>query len=93
VIGKVKSISKFGLFVLFSDAKTGLLRWSNLPKKHGKFKSGDLIGIEVLKVHEVGKYELKFVERDFKETFGHFLEESAEQLEQLKIKNGDLRRL
>ncbi|MGL4247843.1 MAG: RNA-binding protein, partial [Lactococcus garvieae] len=26
MIGKIKSISKFGLFVLFSDSKTGLLR-------------------------------------------------------------------
>ncbi|MBS4459113.1 S1 RNA-binding domain-containing protein [Lactococcus petauri] len=93
MIGKIKSISKFGLFVLFSDSKTGLLRWSNIPKRQIKFKAGDLIEVEVLKEREVGKIELSFIEKDFKETFGSFLEETEDRLRDLSTKNGNLKRL
>lgn len=93
MIGKIKSISKFGLFVLFSDSKTGLLRWSNIPKRQIKFKAGDLIEVEVLKEREDGKIELSFIEKDFKETFGSFLEESEDRLRDLSTKNGNLKRL
>ncbi len=93
MIGKVKSISKFGLFVLFSDTKTGLLRWSNIPRKQSKYKVGDLIGVEILKVREEGKYELKFIEKDFEESFGDFLGEATERLKSLKTKNELLKRL
>ena len=93
MIGKIKSISKFGLFVLFSDSKTGLLRWSNIPKRQVKFKTGDLINVEVLKEREDGKVELSFIEKDFKETFGSFLEETGDRLRDLNTKNGTLRRL
>jgi len=93
VIGKIKSISKFGLFVLFSDSKTGLLRWSNIPKRQIKFKAGDLIEVEVLKEREDGKIELSFIEKDFKETFGSFLEETEDRLRDLSTKNGNLKRL
>ena len=93
MIGKIKSISKFGLFVLFSDSKTGLLRWSNIPKRQIKFKAGDLIEVEVLKKREDGKIELSFIEKDFKETFGSFLEETEDRLRDLSTKNGNLKRL
>ena len=93
MIGKIKSISKFGLFVLFSDSKTGLLRWSNIPKRQIKFKAGDLIEVEVLKEREEGKIELSFIEKDFKETFGSFLEETEDRLRDLSTKNGNLKRL
>ena len=93
MIGKIKSISKFGLFVLFSDSKTGLLRWSNIPKRQIKFKAGDLIEVEVLKEREDGKIELSFIEKDFKETFGSFLEETEDRLRDLRKKNGNLKRL
>ncbi|MFK4897232.1 S1 RNA-binding domain-containing protein [Lactococcus petauri] len=93
MIGKIKSISKFGLFVLFSDSKTGLLRWSNIPKRQIKFKAGDLIEVEVLKEREDGKIELFFIEKDFKETFGSFLEETEDRLRDLSTKNGNLKRL
>ncbi|WP_285124040.1 S1 RNA-binding domain-containing protein [Lactococcus petauri] len=93
MIGKIKSISKFGLFVLFSDSKTGLLRWSNIPKRQIKFKAGDLIEVEVLKEREDGKIELSFIEKDFKETFGSFLEEAEDRLRDLSTKNGNLKRL
>lgn len=93
MIGKIKSISKFGLFVLFSDSKTGLLRWSNIPKRQIKFKAGDLIEVEVLKEREDGKIELSFIEKDFKETFGSFLEETENRLRDLSTKNGNLKRL
>ncbi|MFK4907928.1 S1 RNA-binding domain-containing protein [Lactococcus petauri] len=93
MIGKIKSISKFGLFVLFSDSKTGLLRWSNIPKIQIKFKAGDLIEVEVLKEREDGKIELSFIEKDFKETFGSFLEETEDRLRDLSTKNGNLKRL
>ncbi|WP_270323960.1 S1 RNA-binding domain-containing protein [Lactococcus petauri] len=93
MIGKIKSISKFGLFVLFSDSKTGLLRWSNIPKRQIKFKAGDLIEVEVLKEREDGKIELSFIEKDFKETFGSFLEETEDRLRNLSTKNGNLKRL
>ena len=93
MIGKIKSISKFGLFVLFSDSKTGLLRWSNIPKRQIKFKAGDLIEVEVLKERDDGKIELSFIEKDFKETFGSFLEETEDRLRDLSTKNGNLKRL
>lgn len=93
MIGKIKSISKFGLFVLFSDSKTGLLRWSNIPKRQIKFKAGDFIEVEVLKEREDGKIELSFIEKDFKETFGSFLEETEDRLRDLSTKNGNLKRL
>ncbi|HAP14743.1 MAG TPA: RNA-binding protein [Lactococcus sp.] len=93
MIGKVKSISKFGLFVLFSDKKTGLLRWSNIPRRQGKYKVGDLIGVEILQAREDGKYELKFIEKDFEESFGHFLGEATDRLKSLKTKNEFLKRL
>lgn len=93
MIGKIKSISQFGLFVLFSDSKTGLLRWSNIPKRQIKFKAGDLIEVEVLKEREDGKIELSFIEKDFKETFGSFLEETEDRLRDLSTKNGNLKRL
>ena len=93
MIGKIKSISKYGLFVLFSDSKTGLLRWSNIPKRQIKFKAGDLIEVEVLKEREDGKIELSFIEKDFKETFGSFLEETEDRLRDLSTKNGNLKRL
>lgn len=93
MIGKIKSISKFGLFVLFSDSKTGLLRWSNIPKRQIKFEAGDLIEVEVLKEREDGKIELSFIEKDFKETFGSFLEETEDRLRDLSTKNGNLKRL
>ena len=93
MIGKIKSISKFGLFVLFSDSKTGLLRWSNIPKRQIKFKAGDLIEVEVLKEREDGKIELSFIEKDFKETFGSFLEETEDRLRDLSTNNGNLKRL
>ena len=93
MIGKIKSISKFGLFVLFSDSKTGLLRWSNIPKRQIKFKAGDLIEVEVLKEREDGKIELSFIEKDFKETFGSFLQETEDRLRDLSTKNGNLKRL
>lgn len=93
MIGKIKSISKFGLFVLFSDSKTGLLRWSNIPKRQIKFKAGDLIEVEVLKEREDGKIELSFIEKDLKETFGSFLEETEDRLRDLSTKNGNLKRL
>lgn len=93
MIGKIKSISKFGLFVLFSDSKTGLLRWSNIPKRQIKFKAGNLIEVEVLKEREDGKIELSFIEKDFKETFGSFLEETEDRLRDLITKNGNLKRL
>ncbi|WP_270344429.1 S1 RNA-binding domain-containing protein [Lactococcus petauri] len=93
MIGKIKSISKFGFFVLFSDSKTGLLRWSNIPKRQIKFKAGDLIEVEVLKEREDGKIELSFIEKDFKETFGSFLEETEDRLRDLSTKNGNLKRL
>lgn len=93
MIGKIKSISKFGLFVLFSDSKTDLLRWSNIPKRQIKFKAGDLIEVEVLKEREDGKIELSFIEKDFKETFGSFLEETEDRLRDLITKNGNLKRL
>ena len=93
MIGKIKSISKFGLFVLFSDSKTGLLRWSNIPKRQIKFKAGDLIEVDVLKEREDGKIELSFIEKDFKETFGSFLEETEDRLRDLSTKNGNLKRL
>lgn len=92
MIGRVKSISKFGLFIHFSETKVGLLRWSNLPKRPVKFKVGDLVGVEILKAHEDGKYELSFVEKNFKECFGEFLEKTREQLNDLKIKNEELKR-
>ncbi|PCR99721.1 hypothetical protein RU85_GL001083 [Lactococcus garvieae] len=58
-----------------------------------KFKTGDLINVEVLKEREDGKVELSFIEKDFKETFGSFLEETGDRLRDLNTKNGNLRRL
>lgn len=94
MLGQVVNITKFGAFVTFSEKngsliaeKIGLLRWSAIPKRTPKIQIHDFIGIEIEKVHDNGKIDLKFVEKDFKQTFGYFLNESLKQLELLKDKN------
>ena len=68
MIGQVENITRFGLFVKISadeltdeikkstdktvSKNSGLLRWSQFPKNHPKVQIGDLIGVEVFKVHE-----------------------------------------
>ncbi|AYG01400.1 RNA-binding protein [Lactococcus allomyrinae] len=98
MIGQIKNITKFGLFVSFfitgkeTDESfipkgVGLLRWSELPKRVPKLEVGDLIGVSILKRYEDEKVDLSYVEKDFKSTYGTFLEVSARKIEELKIMN------
>lgn len=94
MIGKVDKITKFGLFVRFtvtdgavSSDKVGLLRWSALPKGSHQIKKGDLIGITVSQCHEDGKIELAYFEKEFKSTYGAFLEASSKKIETLRAIN------
>lgn len=88
MIGRIKNISKFGLFVDI-NRQTGLLRWSNLTKGQ-KFQSGDLIAVDVVK-SDNGKLELALTEQNFQEIFGTFIEKTRENLEILKEKNQEIR--
>lgn len=96
MIGKVEHITRFGLFVTFStddtvSKKTGLMRWSAVPKGHPKYQIGDLVSFEISKEHTDGKIDLTYLDEDFKSIFGQFLEETEHRLEILKAVNKDLR--
>lgn len=91
MMGRVKSLSKFGLFVDFGEPRqTGLLRWSALAREHGKFQRSDLIDIEILKIHEDGKIELKQGNRSLLEVLEDFSQSEQEKLEALTLKNQEL---
>ncbi len=54
------------------DKRVGLIRWSDVPKNLPKFQIGDFIGFEIIKEYDNDKIDLKFVDKDFKSTFGAF---------------------
>ena len=100
MIGKVENITRFGLFVkIFTDEtdesnkkvtdssvskNKGLLRWSQIPKNLPKMQIGDLVSIEILKVHEDGKIDLNYQEKNFKNVYGEFLEKSQQRIKELE---------
>jgi predicted RNA-binding protein with RPS1 domain len=106
MIGQVENITRFGIFVKIStdelDESTekiadkavsknrGLLRWSQIPKNLPKVQIGDLIGVEILKIHEDGKIDLNYQEKNFKTVYAEFLERSQEKLTELERKNQQL---
>ena len=106
MIGQVENITRFGLFVKISTDKldestekladkavsknSGLLRWSQFPKNHPKVQIGDLIGVEVFKVHEDGKIDLNYQEKNFKNVYAEFLESSQQRITELEQKNREL---
>ena len=85
MIGQVENITRFGLFVKISTDKLdesteklvdkavsknrGLLRWSQIPKNVPKVQIGDLIGVEISKIHEDGKVDLNYQEKIFKKRY------------------------
>ena len=71
--------------------KTGLLRWSNLPKGLPKFQKGDWIGLAVDKIHDDGKIDLTYVEKDFKQVYGKILQSSQLEIDRLQEKNASIR--
>ena len=71
--------------------KTGLLRWSNLPKGLPKFQKGDWIGLAIDKIHEDGKIDLTYVEKDFKQVYGKILQSSQLEIDRLQEKNASIR--
>ncbi len=94
MIGRINRITKFGLFISLTNGtgfdktiKKGLLRWSNFPKGLPKLQIGDLITVEIETVHEDGKIDLIYIEKEFKSTYGAFLEASAREIEHLQIEN------
>ena len=106
MIGQVENITRFGLFVKISpdeltdeikkstdktvSKNSGLLRWSQFPKNHPKVQIGDLIGVEVFKVHEDGKIDLNYQEKNFKNVYAEFLESSQQRITELEQKNREL---
>jgi predicted RNA-binding protein with RPS1 domain len=69
---------------------TGLLRWSNLPKHYPKLQIGDFISVEIDKIKPDGKIDLSYLEKDFKKTYGNFLEISQQKMEELALLNKEL---
>ncbi|WP_428815276.1 RNA-binding protein [Lactococcus lactis] len=99
MIGQVENITRFGLFVKISTDKLadkavsknrGLLRWSQIPKNVPKVQIGDLIGVEISKIHEDGKVDLNYQEKNFKNVYAEFLETSHQRLTELEQKNREL---
>lgn len=106
MIGQVENITRFGLFVKISTDKLdestekladkavsknrGLLRWSKIPKNVPKVQIGDLIGVEISKIHEDGKVDLNYQEKNFKNVYAEFLETSHQRLTELEQKNREL---
>ncbi|MBS7066565.1 MAG: RNA-binding protein [Lactococcus lactis] len=106
MIGQVENITRFGLFVKISNEKLdestekladkavsknrGLLRWSQIPKNVPKVQIGDLIGVEISKIHEDGKVDLNYQEKNFKNVYAEFLETSHQRLTELEQKNREL---
>lgn len=90
MIGTISNITRFGIFVELADKRTGLLRWSAIPKNLPKFQIGDLIEVTILKQHENGHLDFKYHEKDFKSTYGAFLRVSSEKMETLQAKNKEL---
>ena len=106
MIGQVENITRFGLFVKISadeltdeikkstdktvSKNSGLLRWSQIPKNVPKVQIGDLIGVEISKIHEDGKVDLNYQEKIFKNVYAEFLETSHQRLTELEQKNREL---
>jgi polyribonucleotide nucleotidyltransferase len=57
--GTVKRIEKYGIFVEVLPGKVGMLHVSNLKDKLETFKIGDKVKVEVMKVEDQGKFQLK----------------------------------
>ena len=51
---------------------------------------GDLIGVEISKIHEDGKIDLNYQEKKFKDVYAEFLETSHQRLTELEQKNREL---
>jgi len=57
--GTVKRIEKYGIFVEVLPGKVGMLHVSNLKDKLESFKIGDKVKVEVMRVEDQGKFQLK----------------------------------
>ena len=66
------------------------MRWSQIPKNVPKVQIGDLIGVEISKIHEDGKVDLNYQEKNFKNVYAEFLEKSHQRLTELEQKNREL---
>ncbi|GFH40503.1 S1 RNA-binding domain-containing protein [Lactococcus insecticola] len=98
MIGKVQNITRFGVFVTFKvneDEKTGLLRWSSLPKhaKSEKFFKDERVEVDIIKRHPDGKVDLALTELDFREKYATILTKTADTLQSLHEKNQRIRDL
>lgn len=57
--GTVKRVEKYGIFVEVLPGKVGMLHVSNLKDKLETFKIGDKVKVEVMKIEDQGKFQLK----------------------------------
>jgi len=90
MIGRVRSLSTYGLFIDFQEkgqSKRGLMHWSELGRGQAKPKKQDLIDVKVLKSHEDGKIDLTSGELGLLEVLAQFNDEAAKKLEALSEKN------
>ena len=95
MIGRVEKVTSMGYFIIFKDEETqekrGLLRRNKVPKDVREIYEGDFIGIEIEKVRSDRKIDLEYLEKDFITTYQPFLKETQMQLENLKVKNKEIR--
>jgi len=91
MIGRIKNVTKFGIFVEIPETKNvGLLRWTNFKGKRAKFERGDLVAVEILSENEEGKIELKTADTTALQMFSEFLTSEEEKLEELRQKNKEV---
>ncbi|URZ87497.1 S1 RNA-binding domain-containing protein [Floricoccus penangensis] len=87
---KISNITKFGIFVDLDDNRTGLVRWSNVPKNE-KYHIGDYVSINILNTHPDGKIDLEISTEDFNDRFENFISTSYIRLAELQEKNKHIR--
>ncbi|CAM3108148.1 RNA-binding protein [Lactococcus hircilactis] len=96
MIGKISNITPFGLFISFTEPSSekkriGLMRWSTIAKNLPSFQIGDWIGFEITKIHEDGKMDLNYAEKEFTSTYGTFLKSLKDQLETIHKLNEEIK--
>ncbi|GFH42637.1 hypothetical protein Hs30E_11880 [Lactococcus hodotermopsidis] len=96
MIGYVKNITRFGIFIVLNDNEngemTGLLRWSSIPRGE-KFHKGETLDVIVIEKHTDGKIDLRLLATDFREKYDKLLFRTSETLESLRERNQEIRSL
>jgi RecJ-like exonuclease len=89
MIGYVKKITRFGIFILFdnqNDMVIGLLRWSDVPKSE-RFYKNKVVNVVIKEKYDNGKLDLVLVTQDFQEIYEKILIKTAETLQKLRVDN------